>query len=148
MNKLGGHFGWKKYTVYSILYSVSVSHTPNQAELRTLRNVERGAQPQVQHFQCSQRGLVWVWDTDIIPQPVFSIHLCHCAILDSYLQQPHQHHVFRALFYADPHSQAKATTEERLSFPISRDRLTASGVTDITKLPYGHILDIGQWWSG
>ena len=40
-------------------YNVSVSHTPNQAQLRTLSNVERGAQPRVQHYQCSQRGLVW-----------------------------------------------------------------------------------------
>ena len=39
--------------------NVSVSNTPNQAELRTLSNVERGVQPQVQHYQCSQQGLVW-----------------------------------------------------------------------------------------
>ena len=39
---------------------LSVTHTPNQAALRTLSNVEWGAQPRVQHYQCSQQGLVWV----------------------------------------------------------------------------------------
>ena len=33
--------------VSSALYIVSVPNTPNQAELRTLCNVDRGAQPQV-----------------------------------------------------------------------------------------------------
>ena len=47
------------YFSYCTVNTVSVSHTPNQAELRTLSNVERGAEPQVQHFQCSQQGLVW-----------------------------------------------------------------------------------------
>ena len=38
-------------------YIISVSHSPNRAELRTLSNVERGAQPRVQHYQRSQQGL-------------------------------------------------------------------------------------------
>ena len=37
---------------------VLVSHTQNLAELGTLSNVERGAQPRVQHYQCYQQGLV------------------------------------------------------------------------------------------
>ena len=59
----------------------------------------------------------------------------HCEILGSYLQQHHQHHVFRAQFWADPHSQTEANKEEILSCWISRYKLTASGVTDITSLP-------------
>ena len=34
--------------------TVLVSHTPNLAELRTLSNIEHGAQPQVHYYQCSQ----------------------------------------------------------------------------------------------
>ena len=45
--------------VYNVWCIVLVSHTPNQAEMRTLSNVERGAQPRVQYYQCSQQGLVW-----------------------------------------------------------------------------------------
>ena len=41
------------------MFSVLVSHTPNQAELRTLSFVEGVAQPRVEHYQCSQQGLVW-----------------------------------------------------------------------------------------
>ena len=38
---------------------VSVSHTQNQVELRTLSNVEHGAQPQDQHYECSHQSLAW-----------------------------------------------------------------------------------------
>ena len=44
----------------------------------------------------------------------------HCEILGFYLQQPHQHHVFRAPFQADPHSQEQAYEKKRLSCRISR----------------------------
>ena len=37
--------------------------------MRTLSNIERGAQPRVQYYQCS-RGLVLGMGTDIILQPV------------------------------------------------------------------------------
>ena len=50
------HMLVEHFTLWSINYNwyiVSVSHTPNQAELRTLSNVERGAQPRVQHYLCS-----------------------------------------------------------------------------------------------
>ena len=36
---------------------------------------------------------------------LFHFYIVHCEILGSYLQQPHQHHVFRAHFEAEPHSQ-------------------------------------------
>ena len=42
------------------MYTGLVSHTPNQTELRTLSNVEQGAQHQVKYYQCPQQGLVWV----------------------------------------------------------------------------------------
>ena len=38
-------------------YIVPVSPTPNQAEMRTLSNIEQGAQPRVYYYQCS-RGIV------------------------------------------------------------------------------------------
>ena len=40
----------------------------------------------------------------------FFLSTCHCEILGSYLQQPHQHHVSRAHFNAQPHSQAEGNT--------------------------------------
>ena len=39
------------------LDNVSVSHTPNQAKLRTLSNFERGAKPRVQHYSVFSGGL-------------------------------------------------------------------------------------------
>ena len=36
----------------------------------------------------------------------YCINVTHCEILGSYLQQPHQHNVFRAHFKAEPHRQA------------------------------------------
>ena len=59
----------------------------------------------------------------------------HCEILGSYLQQPHQHNVFRAHFEADPHSQAQEIKEQRLFRLISRFKLTAPEVTDSIALP-------------
>ena len=50
------------------------------------------------------------------------------------MQQHHQHHVYRAPFEADPHSQTENNKEERLSFKISRCKFTASEVTDNTAL--------------
>ena len=52
-----------------------MSHTPNQAQLRTLSNVERGAHgaaPSSTLLSNLKRAWFGVWDTDIIPQPVFS----------------------------------------------------------------------------
>ena len=51
-------------TLYNVIFTLyyihcTLSHTPNQAELRTVSNVERGAQPRVQHYKCSQQGPVW-----------------------------------------------------------------------------------------
>ena len=63
-----------------------------------------------------------------------SSEIRHCEIPGSYLQQHHQHQVFRAHFYANPHSQSQAKKEERLSSHISRSNFTASEVTDNTAL--------------
>ena len=49
----------KSKAILSVWHTVSLSHTSNQAEVRTLNNIERGAQAQVQHYQCSQQGLAW-----------------------------------------------------------------------------------------
>ena len=69
---------------------MSLSHTPNQASLRTRVMLNSGLRPSFNITQCSQLSLVWgmehwysvlrrawfgVWDTDIIPQPVFSTHI-------------------------------------------------------------------------
>ena len=56
----------------------------------------------------------------------------HCEIFGSYLQQHNQHHVFSALFYAEPHSQTEANDEESLLWLIPGYKLTASEVTYIT----------------
>ena len=62
----------------------------------------------------------------------------HCEILGSYLQQHNQHHVFRALFSADPLSKTEASKEDRFLYRICWFKLTASGVTSIiTSLPAG-----------
>ena len=59
----------------------------------------------------------------------------NCEILGSYLQQHHQHHVFRAHFEAEPHSQAEANKWQRIFCLISMSKLTDSVVTDNTSLP-------------
>ena len=59
----------------------------------------------------------------------------HCEILGSYLQQPHQHHICRAHFEAEPHSQAEANKWQRMFCLISRSKLTESVVTDKTLMP-------------
>ena len=38
----------------------------------------------------------------------------HCEILGSNLQQPHQHHDFRAHFQAEPHNQAEANKWQKI----------------------------------
>ena len=54
-------------------YILLVSHIPNQAQLRSLSNVELGAKPRVQYYSVlSAWPVLGVWDTDIIPQPAFS----------------------------------------------------------------------------
>ena len=58
----------------------------------------------------------------------------HCEIFGSYLQQHHRHHVFRALFYAEPHSQTEVNNEENLLGLIPGYKLTASEVTYFTLL--------------
>ena len=55
--------------------TVSVSHTPNQAKLRTPSNVERGPSPQFNITSVLSQACFGVWDTDIIPHLVFSIDL-------------------------------------------------------------------------
>ena len=57
-----------------------------------------------------------------------------CEILGSYLQQRHQHHVFRAHFEAEPHSQAEANTYQGIFRSISMSKLTNSVVTYNTSL--------------
>ena len=53
-------------------------------------------------------------------------HATHCEIFGSYLQYHHQHHVFRALFYADLYSQAQ---------PIKRkNRLTGRQWSVVVRL--------------
>ena len=59
---------------------------------------------------------------------------CHCEILGSYLQQYHQHNIFRAHFYAEPQSQAQEKKEDRLYSNYSRSKLTVSRVTDNSAL--------------
>ena len=48
----------KAVLVYVFKNIVSVSHTPNQANLNTKSNVEQRAQPRVQHNNLFQPGLV------------------------------------------------------------------------------------------
>ena len=63
----------------------------------------------------------------------------HCEILGSYLQQPHQHHVFRAHFEAEPHSQAEANKWQQIFCLIYRYKLIDSLLSIfLEKL-------IGQW---
>ena len=46
--------------------TVSESHTPNKAELRTLSNIERGAQPRVQYYwTCSERSSLYIMGTSL-----------------------------------------------------------------------------------
>ena len=59
----------------------------------------------------------------------------HCEILDSYLQQPLQHHVFKAYFEAEPHSQAEANKWQQIFCLISRSKLPDSLETGSTLLP-------------
>ena len=54
----------------------------------------------------------------------------HSEILGSYLQQSYQHYVLRALFDAEPHSDAYVGTWQRVFCPISRSKLTDSVVTE------------------
>ena len=58
--------------------------------------------------------------------------LLHCEILGSYLQQHHQHPIFRAYFHAEPQGQAQTKKVDRLYIPNSGSELTVSGLTDIT----------------
>ena len=51
---------------------------------------------------------------------VHEFRTAHCEILGSNLQQPHQHHVFRAHFDAEPHSQVEENTKQGIFCPISR----------------------------
>ena len=60
---------------------------------------------------------------------------CHCEILGSYLQQRHQHHVFRAHFEAEPHSQAEANKWQHIICLISRSKLADYLVAGNTLLP-------------
>ena len=60
----------------------------------------------------------------------------HCEIVDSCLQQSHQHHVFRAYIEAEPHSQAGATIQLQIFCLISRSKLTDSVVTYNISLQY------------
>ena len=60
----------------------------------------------------------------------------------SYLQQLHQHHVFRARFEAEPPSQAEANTLQWIFSPVSRSKLTDSVVTDRTSLEESLVLVI------
>ena len=64
-----------------------------------------------------------------------SPHCIHCEILGSYLQQPHQHHVFRGHFEAEPHSQAEANKWQTIFCLTSQSKLTDSLVTDNTSMP-------------
>ena len=59
----------------------------------------------------------------------------HCETLGSYLQQPHQHHVFRAHFEAKPHSQLEGNKWQIILCLMSRSKLTDSVVMDNTLLP-------------
>ena len=55
-----------------------------------------------------------------------------CEILGSYLQQHHQHPIFRAHFHAEPQGKAQTKKEDGLYIPNSKSELTVSGLTDIT----------------
>ena len=86
---------------------------------------------------CSGLYYSLIYNTDKYCYLHFSPHYqlpSHCEILGTYMQQDLQHHVFRALLKADPHSQTEAHKEERLLCLISRYKLTASEVTDISSL--------------
>ena len=61
--------------------------------------------------------------------------MLHCEILGSYLLQPHQYHVFRGHFEAEPHSQAKGKKIGKFILSCVRSILTDSVVTDKTSLP-------------
>ena len=65
------------FAVYCSLYTVDCISVlyPKQAELRTLSNVERGAQPEFNINSVLREDWFGVWDTDITPQSVFSINL-------------------------------------------------------------------------
>ena len=65
---------------------------------------------------------------------VFKRSTSHCEILGSYLQQHHQHLIFRDNFHAEPQGRAQAKTIDRLSSPNSWSELTVSGVTEIAAL--------------
>ena len=57
-------------------------------------------------------------------------YIRHCEIFGSYLQQPHQHHVSKAHFYAEPHSQAEANAQQGMIYHISKSKLTDSLLSD------------------
>ena len=66
----------------------------------------------------------------------------HCEIFGSNLQQPHQHHVFRAYF------EAEANKWQRIFCLIYWSKLTDSVVKDDTSMPCSARQTRGQWWSG
>ena len=76
------------------------------------------------------------WGQKTFKRYLRSEHTDHSEILGSYQQQYHQHHVFRAPFQADPHSQTEGNKQEWLLCWITRYKLTSSVVTDTITLPY------------
>ena len=112
----GVGFGWSWLWMLMFTWRQSIV-TPTDTTLAFLKNIWFT----MSHIWCDIMSKIWSYN--------------HCEILGSYLQQLYQHHVSTAQFEAEPHSQEKANKWQRISFLISRSKLTNSVLTDNISLP-------------